>query len=125
MNDIQYPDLSVVFDPACSKFAGTPGACERAKLRLEAIYIRCLSEGRTSAECDKSKQAEAEAIAHEQQLKKIEKEKLKNMNDDAAFAHDLSECIERVKRNKGENSVVGLLLLDIGAKNCENQMLRR
>ena len=125
VNDIQYPDLSVVFDPACSKFAGTPGACERAKLRLEAIYIRCLSEGRTSAECDKSKQAEAEAIAHEQQLKKIEKEKLKNMNDDAAFAHDLSECIERVKRNKGENSVVGLLLLDVGAKNCENQMLRQ
>ena len=47
------------------------------------------------------------------------------MNDDAAFAHDLSECIERVKRNKGENSVVGLLLLDVGAKNCENQMLRQ
>jgi hypothetical protein len=125
VNDVQYPDLSVVFDPACSNFAGPPGACERAKLRLEAIYIRCLSEGRTPVECDNSKHAEAEAIAHEQELKKLERERLKKMKDDSVFAHELSECIERVKRSNGD-SAVGLLLLEVAAaKNCQNKMLRQ
>ena len=99
LDEIQ-SDLTEVFDPACASFAGSPGDCERAKLRMESVYVRCLAEGRTNKECTFAKATEAKSIAQDQLRRELKREKEHKAHDMAVAKKALADCISRVGLRK-------------------------
>ena len=95
--DVDISDLRTIFDPACNNFAGSAGDCERAKLRIESIYTRCLAAGRSKIECQKAKITEAERIANEQLTKESKRKYFIKHEETIRAKKDFSKCKENAK----------------------------
>ena len=134
--DVPLSDLTSIFDPACAHFAGSPGDCERAKLRLESIFIRCLAEQRTRGECEQTKISEGKRIAQEQLSKEVNRKEGLQVQLAAATAKhhaqelaaflkaeaekELLACKKRVKEEREEGRRrQGLTVLPGGEKLLE------
>jgi hypothetical protein len=94
----KYPDPSILFDPECATFEGSPGDCERAKLRMSAIEHMCLAKGNTEEECEAVKLVEAKKI-YDDQLRKaaLRKDTLSTLKEQARAVTDekIRKCREQ------------------------------
>jgi hypothetical protein len=100
----KFADPVFLFDGECSSFAGSPGDCERAKLRLLAIEHMCLAKGNSEADCERAKSLEAQKI-HKEQLAKESERKSTLAALKAQQEAYTKERIARCKEQQGKFSV--------------------